>query len=155
MLKSYYVFNIHSSPRRVVGKPSRLNWSENARKRVKVSPVLQYLTVGALSAGRPPPSPVRTSCDLCSVKTTHLQTIRQFGVGAVWLVGRGCCDWRPLMERRRARPGRQPLSQREAQPAPAPAPARARARARARAQAQPCSLVLRAGPLLSLLPTDC
>ena len=65
------------------------------------------------------------------------------------MVGRGCCDWRP--QRRRARPGRQPLSQREAQPAPAPA--RARARARARAQAQPCSLVLRAGPLLSLLPT--
>ena len=45
---------LYSSPpsRRVVGKPSRLNWSENARKRVKVSPVLQYLTVGALSAGR-------------------------------------------------------------------------------------------------------
>ena len=26
------------------------------------------------------------------------------------MVGRGCCDWRPLTERRRARPGRQPLS---------------------------------------------
>ena len=86
--RAYTVHFLFSSPpsRRVVGKPSRLNWSENARKRVKVSPVLQYLTVGALSPGRSPP-PVITSCDLCSVKTTHLQTIRQFGRSlSTWLL---------------------------------------------------------------------